>query len=99
MSSHQNNTHESHVVGGLKAALHNPKVSEEAKQHAQQRLDELGEGANATNHTVTHQTEIHRESAATGKNEGNIIGGYKAALHSTLPPLSGRVHARSLHIA
>ncbi|KAF4597911.1 hypothetical protein EYR38_006303 [Pleurotus pulmonarius] len=30
------------VAGGLKAAIHNPNVSEEAKSHAAERLREMG---------------------------------------------------------
>ncbi|WVQ96860.1 hypothetical protein IAU59_003967 [Kwoniella sp. CBS 9459] len=34
--------HEHRVMGGYKAALHNPNVSEDAKEHAQQILQEHG---------------------------------------------------------
>ncbi|SCZ94153.1 BZ3500_MvSof-1268-A1-R1_Chr12-2g03721 [Microbotryum saponariae] len=35
--------HQHRVAGGLKAAIHNPNVSEEAKQSAQEKLEKLGE--------------------------------------------------------
>lgn len=31
------------VIGGLKAAINNPRVSEEAKEHDRERLREMGE--------------------------------------------------------
>lgn len=31
-----------HVIAGLKATIHNPRVSEEAKEHAVERLQEMG---------------------------------------------------------
>ncbi|KAL5356239.1 hypothetical protein BJX96DRAFT_104543 [Aspergillus floccosus] len=42
-------THEEHgkdphrVISGLKAAMHNPNVSERGRQHAGERLSEMGE--------------------------------------------------------
>ncbi|SGY19966.1 BQ5605_C017g08410 [Microbotryum silenes-dioicae] len=35
--------HQHRVAGGLKSAIHNPNVSEEAKQSAQEKLEKLGE--------------------------------------------------------
>lgn len=34
--------HEHQVAGGYKATLKNPRVSDEAKQHAQEKLNEMG---------------------------------------------------------
>ncbi|KAF9254921.1 hypothetical protein L218DRAFT_967753 [Marasmius fiardii PR-910] len=31
-----------HVAAGLKAAIHNPRVSDEAKEHAKERLEGMG---------------------------------------------------------
>ncbi|KAF9498009.1 hypothetical protein BDN71DRAFT_1429169 [Pleurotus eryngii] len=36
------NKNPGNVAGGLKAAIHNPNVSEEAKSHAAERLREMG---------------------------------------------------------
>ncbi|KAJ7913885.1 Conidiation protein 6-domain-containing protein [Mycena leptocephala] len=35
-----NDEHQTRVLAGYKAALHNPRVSEEAKQHASEYLEE-----------------------------------------------------------
>ena len=38
--------HQNHVAGGYKATLHNPNVSEDAKDRAQQKLQEMGRSEN-----------------------------------------------------
>ncbi|KAJ8453581.1 hypothetical protein ONZ45_g19658 [Pleurotus djamor] len=55
MANTRNNTsaqtHEknaANVIGGLKAAMHNPNVSDEAKQHAAERLEEMGASVEGT---------------------------------------------------
>ncbi|KAL1745345.1 Conidiation protein 6-domain-containing protein, partial [Schizophyllum fasciatum] len=57
------------VAAGLKATVHNPNVSEEAKQSATERLHDMG-------------TDVEGAPTASGKDEGNVIRGYKAALHN-----------------
>ncbi|KAF9792761.1 hypothetical protein BJ322DRAFT_73687 [Thelephora terrestris] len=44
-----------HVIGGLKAAISNPNTSEEAKERAAERLEEMGESAPAHQELGTHQ--------------------------------------------
>ncbi|KAG2007172.1 hypothetical protein CC2G_014889 [Coprinopsis cinerea AmutBmut pab1-1] len=61
------------VAGGLKASINNPNVSEQAKDNARQRL----EGEYIMNEDLGDITD--RESSSD-KNEGNVIGGYKATL-------------------
>ncbi|KAH9059808.1 Conidiation protein 6-domain-containing protein [Lactarius vividus] len=63
------------VVGGHKAAMHNPNVSAEAKEHSRQVVEEIqGSGAVQDDH-------LTKTSRATGdKEESRVIGGYKAAL-------------------
>ncbi|PFH51997.1 hypothetical protein AMATHDRAFT_2486 [Amanita thiersii Skay4041] len=54
------------VAGGLKAAMHNPNTSDEAKQSAQERLQEMGA-----------DVEYHQNQAAatktSAKNTGNVL--------------------------
>lgn len=66
------------VAGGLKATLNNPRVSDEAKNDAKERLDAMKSGAPVD--------EVQTQTSATDadKNPGNQIGGYKATLSSTL---------------
>ncbi|KAL1700266.1 Conidiation protein 6-domain-containing protein [Schizophyllum commune] len=62
------------VAAGLKASIHNPNVSDEAKQSATERLHDMGADVDDAP-SVQH-------AAASGKNEDNVIRGYKATLHN-----------------
>lgn len=59
------------VAGGLKAAIHNPNVSAEAKAEAQTKLNALG--------VEEDRTATESEAARTNT---HVAGGYKATLHS-----------------
>lgn len=63
--------HQHHVAGGLKAALNNPNVSEEAKTNAQRRLEEMGTAS-----------ETNTEAPAYDESTNRMLGGYKATLTS-----------------
>ncbi|TFK99694.1 hypothetical protein BDV98DRAFT_133693 [Pterulicium gracile] len=66
------------VAGGLKATMNNPNVSDEAKDNAKERLDQLEHGAN-----VDDVASSGSSSKASGeKNPGNVIGGLKGALNN-----------------
>lgn len=58
------------VAAGLKAAIHNPNVSEEAKERAAERLEGNGAGISVGDEVTDQHT--HR-----------VMGGYKATLTST----------------
>lgn len=84
------------VAGGLKATMNNPNVSDEAKDNAKERLDQLEHGAN-----VDDVASSGSSSKASGeKNPGNVIGGLKGALNSELPLSCGffAVQAHLMHI-
>ncbi|ESK85070.1 hypothetical protein Moror_11042 [Moniliophthora roreri MCA 2997] len=55
--------HEANVARGLKAAIHNPRVSDEAKEHAKERLEDMGVAVEAEN----------------GEHTNRASGGHKAA--------------------
>ncbi|EER29553.1 hypothetical protein D8B26_003887 [Coccidioides posadasii str. Silveira] len=55
---------------GYKAAMHNPRVSEPAKQHAEERLHDI---------ESTGQLEQRDEE---DKDQGNVARGLKAAAHN-----------------
>ncbi|KAJ8597025.1 hypothetical protein M405DRAFT_856087 [Rhizopogon salebrosus TDB-379] len=57
------------VAGGHKAALKNPNVSDAAKEHSQQVLEEM-----ESRRELPEQNRSYDE-----KNIGNVIGGHKAA--------------------
>lgn len=56
------------VAAGLKAAIHNPNVSDEAKERAAERLEGLG------------GEREHHESRSSGQDSNRVLGGYKATL-------------------
>jgi len=65
------------VIAGLKAAVHNPNVSNEAKENAMKRLEEMGQTADAS-------PPEQGKSAADDAHERNVLRGYKAATSSKL---------------
>ncbi|KAG8932113.1 hypothetical protein FRC02_001669 [Tulasnella sp. 418] len=76
-------TNPGNVAGGHKAALKNPNVSEEAKEHSQQVLDQLQESGEYTD-------------PQDNKNKGNVIGGYKATLSNPNTSEDAKEHAREV---
>ena len=56
------------VAAGLKAALHNPNVSDEAKERAARRLESMEAESGDSG------------SYSRGPNSSRILGGYKATL-------------------
>ncbi|EGN99641.1 hypothetical protein SERLA73DRAFT_159863 [Serpula lacrymans var. lacrymans S7.3] len=75
------------VIAGLKAAIHNPNVSEEAKDNAIQRLNELGD-------------DTERGGAAYGRanQQGStrVLGGYKATLSNENTSEEAKQHAQEV---
>ncbi|KAI5827302.1 hypothetical protein K523DRAFT_309646 [Schizophyllum commune Tattone D] len=102
------------VAAGLKASIHNPNISDEAKQSASERLHDMGadiddapsvqpghdkaveivdddedmlqdadEDEDAPQHASGRRaTGGASRKTASGKNEDNVIRGYKATLHN-----------------
>lgn len=64
------------VAAGLKAAMHNPNVSAEAKDNAAQRLQEIDGGGGQTDGVV--ETDDYDESGLSSRQ----AAGYKATLSS-----------------
>ncbi|KZV87258.1 hypothetical protein EXIGLDRAFT_559411, partial [Exidia glandulosa HHB12029] len=63
------------TVGGYKAAISNPRVGDEARTHAKNVLKEMDEMEGDLSGEYPLGT-----SEKAGKNEGNVVGGYKATL-------------------
>ncbi|KAH9174003.1 Conidiation protein 6-domain-containing protein [Lactarius sanguifluus] len=79
------------VVGGHKAAMHNPNVSAEAKEHSRQ----VAEGVQGSD--AVQDDYSTKPSLATGdKEESRVIGGYKAALKN--PNVSEEAKERAQQI-
>ena len=53
--------------------MSNPNTSEESKEHSRQIIDDLENDP---------ETQAQREQGDFAKNEGNVIGGFKATLKS-----------------
>ncbi|KZT39056.1 hypothetical protein SISSUDRAFT_971630, partial [Sistotremastrum suecicum HHB10207 ss-3] len=73
------------VIGGYKATLNNPNVSEEAKQNSQRAIDEL-------------QDSYEAQSGAneSTKNTGNVIGGHKANLKNPNTSEEAKEHSKQV---
>ncbi|KAI8580132.1 hypothetical protein K450DRAFT_280125, partial [Umbelopsis ramanniana AG] len=52
------------VVRGYKATLNNPRVSDEAKQHAEQQIDEIGSQGQTT---LGKSSELQQDEARTAR--------------------------------
>ncbi|KAG8906810.1 hypothetical protein FRB99_006077 [Tulasnella sp. 403] len=63
------------VAGGHKAAINNPNVSDDAKEHSRKELDRLEQSG-----------ELDYEPSKVDKNPGNVIGGQKAAIKNPNVP-------------
>ena len=77
--------------GHVQAALKNPHVSEEAKEHSREMIDELSAQGEPTAETL--DTELDELADEPGKREGGdtlhetrVNAGYKAALKSESRP-------------
>ena len=58
----------------MQATLNNPRVSDEAKESAQQRIDDFEQSG-----------QLPQSNNNGEKNFGNVMGGFKATLKSTSP--------------
>ncbi|KAK7461433.1 hypothetical protein VKT23_008611 [Stygiomarasmius scandens] len=73
------------VMGGLKATINNPKVSDEAKDSARERLNDMvNSGAGTTTETTPDLNDNH------------VIGGYKATLNNDRVSEEAKAHAREI---
>lgn len=61
------------VAAGLKAAIHNPNVSAEAKEHAKDRLKEMGQDL---------EPAQEPQPAHVAEESTRVLAGYKATLSS-----------------
>ncbi|KAH8689990.1 Conidiation protein 6-domain-containing protein [Talaromyces proteolyticus] len=85
---------------GYKAALHNPRVSQGAKQHAQEVLqNEFGETqtrAGSEDESFSkYGSQPVQSSRGEQKSRQNVVRGLKAATQNMSNSDEGRAHARS----
>ncbi|KAF9525273.1 Conidiation protein 6-domain-containing protein, partial [Crepidotus variabilis] len=63
-------------AGGYKATINNPQRSEETKQAAREKLDDL----ESKMVNDDGKLSMSHDGLTAGKNTGNVLGGYKATL-------------------
>ncbi|KAH6910647.1 Conidiation protein 6-domain-containing protein [Coprinopsis sp. MPI-PUGE-AT-0042] len=95
MSSDKNT---GNVIGGLKAAINNPRVSEEAKEHDRERLREMGEEVEGTTTSSSTTTRSRTDHSSTGdqEHENRVLGGYKATLKNPNVSEEAKEHAKDV---
>ncbi|RPD54192.1 hypothetical protein L226DRAFT_546393 [Lentinus tigrinus ALCF2SS1-7] len=81
--------HEKRVAAGLKAAIHNPNVSDEARERAQERLEHSSDTSKATGHSTGATDQ-------SGHEVNRVLGGYKATLHNPNTSAEAKQHAREM---
>ncbi|EIN11451.1 hypothetical protein PUNSTDRAFT_98561 [Punctularia strigosozonata HHB-11173 SS5] len=78
------------VAAGLKAAIHNPRVTEEAKDRAAQELEDMGYEA---------PQELSSRASVGGNDDGldehthRVLGGFKASLKNPNVSEEAKEHA------
>jgi len=85
------------VIGGYKAAAHNPNLPEESREHAKEVLEQMGVDADEKAETQHHQAADKVEDIdLTYKHKGNVIGGYRATLHNPNSSDEAKEHAKKM---
>ncbi|KDQ15299.1 hypothetical protein BOTBODRAFT_174143 [Botryobasidium botryosum FD-172 SS1] len=79
---------ENRVLGGYKAALHNPRVSEAAKEHAAEVLDQHGE------HVSGH--DLRSSTSPQNEHDKHVLAGYKSTLSNPNTSVEAKAHAREV---
>ncbi|KAI0769573.1 Conidiation protein 6-domain-containing protein [Trametes elegans] len=92
MSGHD----EKRVAAGLKAAIHNPNVSEQAKERVQERLQQFGTSAEETPSERGAGGYPAHSTDAVGHETNRVLGGYKATLHNPRTSEEAKQHAREI---
>jgi translation elongation factor EF-1beta len=87
-----------YVARGLKAAIHNPNVSSEAKYHAAQQLEEMGvkpDDADVLKPSVEEHLRqvLHSKTDEHEKNPDYVARGLKAAIHNPNVSAEAKDHA------
>ncbi|KAI0325106.1 hypothetical protein GY45DRAFT_287550 [Cubamyces sp. BRFM 1775] len=85
-----------HVAGGFKATLHNPKVSEEAKERAAARLDEMGVDADKSSSFGGSPSSATKADTLSTQHLNQVAGGYKAAISNPHTSEEAKQHAREI---
>ncbi|KAG7570913.1 hypothetical protein FFLO_01111 [Filobasidium floriforme] len=93
MSEHSDNR----VLGGYKATLSNPNTSDEAKEHAQEMIDEMTGKSQSAGHQKRQHVDHEKGSHETDDEHNNrVIGGYRATLNNPRTSDSAKEHAQAM---
>ncbi|KAI0656522.1 Conidiation protein 6-domain-containing protein [Cubamyces menziesii] len=84
------------VAGGFKATLHNPKVSEEAKERAAARLSEMGVEADGPSSTSNHSSGSAKDESVSTQYLNQVAGGHKATISNPHTSEAAKQHAREI---
>jgi hypothetical protein len=76
------------------AAMHNPNVSAEAKEHSRQVVQEI-QGSGAVHDDGTTEPSSRTDVDNSNKDENRVLGGYKATLKSLSSLEFGRAWSSS----
>ncbi|KAI6135765.1 hypothetical protein EV401DRAFT_2203367 [Pisolithus croceorrhizus] len=87
MAEHTKDT--TRVIAGLKAAVHNPHVSEEAKEHAIERLRGMGQSVDVAPQETAEKSSDQQEGS-------RVLGGYKATLSNPYTSEEAKKHAEEV---
>ncbi|EJD40338.1 hypothetical protein AURDEDRAFT_70157 [Auricularia subglabra TFB-10046 SS5] len=77
-----NDSHDANVIRGHKAAMHNPRVSDEAKERSRQVVESYEKGSPSSGDETVHE---HR-----------VLGGYKATLTNPNTSDEAKEHAKEV---
>ncbi|KAI0323879.1 hypothetical protein GY45DRAFT_1399019 [Cubamyces sp. BRFM 1775] len=85
-----------HIAGGFKATLHNPKVTEEAKERAAACLDEMGVDADRPSSSGGHSPSATKTDTLSTQYLNQVAGGYKAMISNPCTSEDAKQHAREI---
>ncbi|TEB33364.1 hypothetical protein FA13DRAFT_1789826 [Coprinellus micaceus] len=92
------------VISGLKASIHNPNVSEEAKDRARHRLADLGDTSDASKEDrpvveefkLVEEVEQNVAEGEGGEKNVHQLGGFKATMHNPRTSKAAKDHAKQV---
>ncbi|KAG6902727.1 hypothetical protein C0995_012391 [Termitomyces sp. Mi166 len=90
---------ETRIAGGLKATINNPKVSQEAKSNAHERLREMGTSADASADQIKRDIGADTNDAPEDPDSSltqQQLGGYKATLKNPKVSEGAKQHAQEV---
>ncbi|ODN74557.1 hypothetical protein L202_06924 [Cryptococcus amylolentus CBS 6039] len=85
--------HQNHVIGGYKATLNNPNVSDEAKSRANEVIENFQENGSSA---IEQSDQDNGNVSSADHHENQVLGGYKATLNNPNVSEDAKQHARDV---